>query len=191
MGELADAVAAYRPRIERVSACPRNDLVSELEQVERQLQAVRESGSIAAGPGNVYTERDRLRREIAEAQVEFVFESVSHREWSDLLGKHQPTPQQRQQSPTLDHNPETFPLAAIVACLVSPREDTPEATEGAIRRIFEEWPPGETEQIWKACLTANKGVSQVPKWWSGSDTTGPSGQKSEPPSDSESLSPPS
>lgn len=186
---LADVVDSYTPRVERVKVCPRNDLVTELEAVVAQLGTVRDSGSIADGDSNLYRERDRLRAEIADAQVEFVFRSLPRLRWTELLGKHPPKEAHRLAG--ADHNPETFPRAAVAASLVSPRGETDADTERLVRRIFEEWPIGETERLWKTCLSANHGVSQVPKSWSGSGTTGPSVTRSEPPSASESLSPPS
>lgn len=60
---------------------------------------------------------DELERDY---QVVFKVGALPRRRWTDLLAAHPPTPQQRKAEQRLDFNPETFPAAAIQACLIEP-----------------------------------------------------------------------
>jgi hypothetical protein len=58
--------------------------------------------------------------EIEAAKREFRFKCIGHRAWADLMAQHPPTKEQLKTFPRLDHNPETFPAAAIAAACIDP-----------------------------------------------------------------------
>lgn len=93
-----------------------------------------------------------IEAEIAASTVEFRFVAVGHKAWADLLRQHPPTRQQLSARRDMDHNPETFPYAAIAASCVDPV-----MTVDDVRRL--EAAPGfdvaAWSQLWDACLRAN------------------------------------
>jgi hypothetical protein len=67
------------------------------------------------------------------------------------LGLHPPTAEQREQfGAILDHNPETFPAAALAASCVEPGLSPEQA-----KWIVDELPVGVVDRIWATCLSAN------------------------------------
>lgn len=88
-----------------------------------------------------------LESEMDESAVTFKLSAVGHRRWADLMREHPPKKEHR----GLDHNPETFPQAAIAAALGVEVEQV-EALIG--KPWFNEtcW-----YKLWQACLDLNVG----------------------------------
>ena len=96
--------------------------------------------------------------EIDAAKRAFTFKAIGKRKWADLIAKHQPTKEQTRANPRLDHNPDTFPAAAVAASCVEPVMTLDQATalETALNlAVF--------DQLWAACLEANVGGGDSPK----------------------------
>lgn len=84
--------------------------------------------------------------------VVFRFRNIGHRAWADLLRKHPPTDSQLRRDRSMDHNPETFPYAAMSASCVS-HEMTPaqvEALDKSKAVDVDQW-----STMWGACCRAN------------------------------------
>lgn len=139
----------------------RQDLVAKHAELSDELEAAIQRDATV-------NERDRapdiakqieaLDAEIAAAKVEFRFRSIGRRAWADLLAKHPPTKQQAKEQ-RVDHNPLTFPLAAIAASCVLP--------EGidldAVKRLEASLTDAQFTALWRACIDANMGGTEDPK----------------------------
>lgn len=62
---------------------------------------------------------EQLEARVAEVTEKFVFRGLSPRAYSDLVGKHPPTEEQLEKSPTAEWNRDTFPAALCEACCTS------------------------------------------------------------------------
>ena len=189
---LAEVVSGHKPRQVTVRLCPDVQLADELAQARQTLQEFRKASSTLDETAiqEALQKVEDLQATVDEVTVEFVLQGIPRAKWRTLQDQHQPSKKQReqflQQGVILDHDPDTFPPAAIAASLVSPVEDTPEATLQQIQKLWDEWHYGEAERLWRACLEANLGVASVPKRSTGSVTTSRSETKSEPLTNSES-----
>jgi hypothetical protein len=99
-----------------------------------------------------------LEAETEAAKVEFKFRAIGRRAWADLMSQHPPTKEQLKVSRHWDHNPETFPSAAMAASCFVPDGMTVEA----MRRLEVSLNDTQYKVLWAACLEANTGVD-VPK----------------------------
>lgn len=114
---IDDLIATAQPRTLTVRVCARGDLVDRHAALVAELDAVMgDSKSIGGSP-----DIKRLAAEIVEVEAEqeahtaaLVMRSVSRRRWVDLLAEHPPRPADKERG--LDHNPVTFPVAAVQAC---------------------------------------------------------------------------
>lgn len=93
-----------------------------------------------------------IEDEMAAKSVTFRFRSIGHRAWADLLRKHPPTRDQLAKRRDMDHNPETFPYAAIAASCIEPvmTVDEVKRLEASPAFDVQAW-----NQLWGACLEAN------------------------------------
>lgn len=93
-----------------------------------------------------------LETRMDNAAIEFRFRSIGHRAWADLLRAHPPTKPQLEQDRTLDHNPETFPYAAMAASCIDPVmtiDDVKRLDASALIDV-RAW-----NELWTACIRAN------------------------------------
>lgn len=131
--------------------CFRRDLVERHEDLEADLQAAQTQDAmenrLPAAPAIAQAIVD-LEAEMQAAQREFVFEAVGKRRWSDLLAEHPPRAEDR----GLDHNPVTFPSAALAASCVQPVMTVDEAGRLEDLLTIAQW-----LKLWNACLKANVG----------------------------------
>lgn len=93
-----------------------------------------------------------IEAEIEASTVEFRFQCVGHRAWSDLLLKHPPTPAQKKLEKNLDHNPLTFPYEAMALSCVSPVMTAAQVRELDSSPLMDvkNW-----NELWGACIRAN------------------------------------
>jgi len=101
---------------------------------------------------------EALQGEMEAAKVEFRFRNIGRKAWADLLAAHPPTKEQRTDLKT-DHNPETFPVAAIAASCSEPAG----MSEDAVRRLEAALTDSQFTVLWRACVDANLGGVEVPK----------------------------
>lgn len=120
-------------------------LLHKLEVAEKEASAAGD-GMLATDKGEV----ESIRDEIKSKTRTLVFEAIGKRQWRDLLGEHPPAREQREQTPGLDYNPETFPAAAMAAACVQPGLTLEQA-----QWLCDELPLGVVERVWLAVLDAN------------------------------------
>lgn len=155
---LAQLVDDITPASQPVRVCTRGDLVAELRRLEEQLVAAQRDDERL----NRTAEAPKIARRIAELEqearsheVELVVSSIGSTAWSNLMAAHPPTEAQRKQHPGLDHNPDTFPYAAIAASLG-------EADDTNVRKLADKISGGQWARLWSACLAVNVGDVSVP-----------------------------
>lgn len=126
---IDDLIATAQPRTLEVRVCARGDLVARHAELVAELEAATHvTGSIGGNP-----DLRRIADEIAAVEAEqeastatITLRSVSRRRWMDLLAAHPPRPEDIERK--LDHNPVTFPVAAVAACC----DDMSEAQANAL-----------------------------------------------------------
>lgn len=99
-----------------------------------------------------------FEKDLATSGKTFVFEERSHEEWADLMRAHPPTDEQLAKERLVDHNPDTFPVAAIAACAVSPT-----LTEAQARRMRQTLGNADFHTLWEAVVMLNREVMVAPK----------------------------
>jgi hypothetical protein len=154
---IEDILGQASPRREIVRLSLRGDLAALHEQLEAELQGlVGRSDSLAADPriADVAARIEDLEAEMRASEAEFTFRGIGRKAWTDLIGQHPPTDEQRKLlGRGIDHNPETFPAAAIAASLVEPA-----ATPEQVARLEEALTVGQWDRLWRAALEVNVGA---------------------------------
>jgi hypothetical protein len=177
---LAEAEQPAYHRVAVAKVLLRQDLVARHEELEaawieaaqgdkrRRDEAVAArnlEGSIAEA-GVEFDERApaiaeqiaELEEEMARYERSFKFRSIGYQPWQDLLAKHPPTKQQKAADARVDHNPETFPIAAMAASCVEPTLTVDQA-----QRLVALLTTSQFTHLWTKCLDANVGGLNVPK----------------------------
>jgi hypothetical protein len=124
--------------------------------LDAQLSAA-DKETISGAP-DLARQVQELEAEIDAAKVEFRFVSVGHRQWADLMAAHPPTREQKKLNPRSDHNPETFPVAAIAASC-----QRPELSVEEVQRLERALNDAQFNALWAKCLEANLGGLESPK----------------------------
>lgn len=155
--EILDEIVAPR---RTVTVCTRGDISERLEQLQDELAQAR-----AADPDSLSNpaaaqkaaEIEALALEAVQHERAFVLEAIGNRPWADLIAQHPPTKAQRADG--LDHDPSTFPVAAVAASSVSPKMTAEQAGRLADRLSVGQW-----LKLWTACLEVNIGPGDLPKF---------------------------
>lgn len=161
-----DIDSAYQPTKVRVSVCLNSDLVIEIGRLEQELTAEkaidRRTNRIAKAPA-IAERIMELKEQATAAEVEFVFQGIGRRAYTDLRAKHPATEEQRaeaqRQGLDIEFNIDTFPPALMARACVEPTGTSQEWWA----RKYDEWTVGQTTRLWSACLAAQAGVAEVPK----------------------------
>lgn len=146
---------------DEVPICMRSDLQRQFEQLSRALEAARQapaSDSFAGGASGAEARRiaeqlEALRQEMQSHVRVFVLKAIPRKEWRDLLRDHPPRPQDL----PADHNVESFPIAALVACSVKPK-----LTEEKAGRLVDVITQGQWGAIWSTIIDLNGDDGAVP-----------------------------
>jgi hypothetical protein len=156
---LADAEnPAYR-LVTSARVLLRHDLRQRHEEMEERLAVAlaedeRENREPVAP--DLARELVALEEEIEAAKVTIRFSPIGRRAWADLMKAHPPTKEQAKER--LDHNPDSFPVAAIAASAIEP-----EISLDAAQRLERVLNDSQFNTVWAACLKANIGGVDVPK----------------------------
>lgn len=136
-GEIADRIHA---------------LEVDLRNAELAHDTIGESPDVARIRGDL----DEARAQAAASQVEFRLQAIGSLAWARLLAEHPPTDDDRKAG--TDHNPRTFPPAALAASLVEP-----EATVEQVEQLADTISFGQWLILWTTCLNVNLGLGDRPK----------------------------
>lgn len=171
--------AAENPAYVRVATARvliRQDLIERHEQLNDDLTEAAQTDAMEnrdpVAPVIAQQIAD-LEAEMEAFKVAFKFRSIGKRAWSDLLMKHPPTKDQSKADPRLDHNPITFPAAALAASWVDPDDDGyhfgttadekyPKRLDG-IQRLERALNHSQFDLLWAKCIDANIGGTTNPK----------------------------
>ena len=177
MSDISDILAeASNPDYVRTTTARvllRQDLLTLHDELEAELAAAVKDDAmrneVPTAPA-ISRRLVDLEAEIDNARREFRFKSIGHRAWADLMAEHPPTKDQLKQFPRIDHNPETFPVAAIAACCVSPKmtlEQAQELERGRWNEEEKEFEGGlndtQFNELLVRCVEANTGGLNTPK----------------------------
>lgn len=164
MDEIEEILAEITARTVTARVLLRQDLLDRHAELSAELDAAlaadRSEQSMEGGmraPAVAQAVVD-FEAELEAAKREFVFKGIGKRSWSDLLRQHPPTKEQLKANARIDHNPETFPAAAVAVSCSSPRMTLDQARALEERLDLTQW-----AQIWQACLSANLGEATLPK----------------------------
>ena len=157
---LAQAENPAYTRVTKTRVLLRQDLVARHRELDEQL-------ALAIARDATTNERDQapdiarqieaLQDEIESSQVEFKFKAIGKKAWADLLAQHPPLKEHKDLR--VDHNPETFPIAAMAASCVIPDG----ADEDFFRRLEAVLTDTQFAALWRVCVDANIGGVESPK----------------------------
>jgi hypothetical protein len=185
VASIDDVIASAKRRTETVRVCLREDLYAEHRRLVSELDRL-EHGD--AGDDQVVAAAEAVQAveaDIAAASVDFVFAGIGRGAWTRLLDEHPPTAEQRADSPRLDHNPDTFPYAAIAASLIAPEGVTAEK----VAELEEHASVAVWNRLWGAALLVNVGGGHQGESEAASAALRRLRPRSEQPSDSASADP--
>lgn len=166
--EFDDVLTAAKPHQRTVTLVMDGALEDERTRLEDKLSKA-EDGDKRAETVDYQPQAPAIARQILdlqkrakESKVEFTFQSIGRRAWSDLVAKHPATKAQIDLAQELDREPldydiDTFPIAAMAASLVDPKG----VNEDKLRRLEERLSEGQWRRLWVACLGANLGHGDV------------------------------
>ena len=129
-------------------------LIAEHDELVERLDAVLVADTLDPSPERIAEmERlDELVEQMKAAEVTFTFVSIGYSAWSKILGEHPPSRAQLETNPRLDHNPVSFPLAAMAATCVDPV-----MTYEQVKRLVAApvMTTANYNTLWGACRSAN------------------------------------
>lgn len=158
---IDELLAEIQPRTATTRVLLRQELVERHAELDAELNAAvlsdQHQNREPLGPV-LAQQLAELEAEIDAAKRPFTFKAIGKRKWADLMAKHPPKPEQVKVYGRLDHNPDTFPAAAIAASCISPvmTVDQVKAFEDGLNQT-------EFDKLWGACLEANVGGGSDPK----------------------------
>lgn len=174
-----------------------------MQEYEAERMQKTRTDEAAATLEQAKAELDAARQAALDHLYVFRFTSIGAQAWEDLILRHPPTDEHRQEHGRVDFNPDTFPTAAVAACLAAVVHpdgtvdelgtdvrqpdgtldlDALDTAEQSVRRTIKaKVKQGVWQQIWGATWRANVGASQVPPSLLGSSATRASGGESEQP----------
>ena len=162
--------AAANPAYHRVATAHillRQDLEQQWQELtdrlNRAMERDRVDDSLVSTAGPLAAQVRELEAEMDAAKVPFKFRSIGRRAWMDLARDYPPTDQQLnderkradhvgERPMDLEHNPETFPPAAIAASLVDPEMTVEQVRQLELDLTLSQW-----LLLWNKCVEANAG----------------------------------
>ena len=151
-----DFLDGYHLPVEEVAICGRPDLIHEHAKAEAEVIGHRANGSLGGPPAELVNRLAALEAEIDASVMVVKLQAMPHGPWADLLAAHPPTPAQK--SDGFGVNPETFEVAALVACAVEPTFTVDQA-----QRMRRTVPRSEWATLTAAIRGLHEVASSVPK----------------------------
>lgn len=155
---VEDLIATAQPVTEQVPVCARGDLVAKHRAAVAALaEASRDDDTLTgSGAREAAAAVKAVEDEMEAATVMFTVGTVSRNQWADLLALYPPSREQRRTG--LDHDPSTFPPAAVAASV-----QTPKVTEDQAAKLCATLPTGEWNKLWGAVCALNLNETPRPK----------------------------
>jgi hypothetical protein len=157
---LAQAENPAFVRVTSVRVLLRQDLVAQHAALEADLaEAVARDAATndKDRAPDISRQLFQLQDEMEAAKVLFKFRNIGKKRWADLLAAHPPTKAQKELR--TDHNPETFPIAAMAAAVVEPAG----LDEDGFRRLEAALTDAQFTALWRTTIDANLGGVESPK----------------------------
>jgi hypothetical protein len=168
---VADILAtAENPAYHRVATARillRQDLEERYDELAAKLDAAlavdKIEDSLVTTAGPIAAEIRALEAEKEAAKVPFRMRSIGRKPWQDLARDYPPTNEQLaaerkraqhvgERPMDMEHNPETFPIAAISASLIEPEMKYDEVERLSNSITLSQW-----LLLWNKCVEANAG----------------------------------
>lgn len=147
MSDVNSWLKEATPHRKTVKVCFDRNLIAEWDKASEELQEAKKG--MLEPPKEMKKRVDELAVKVAKATREFVFQSIGNGPWRRLVAEHPPTKEQRRDL-SLDHDPETFLPAVMVATCVSPQLTLEQAEQ-----ILETQPLAVIDRLWAGILEAN------------------------------------
>jgi hypothetical protein len=163
MSDFAEWRSDHTPSLQKVAVCFDGALQAELEQAEDSLRDIeREKGDMLGSGKDELTKRvEELTKAVKAKTHVHSFKGLGRREWNNLMGKHPPTAEQREEAKraggTVQFNADTFPVVAMVKTAVDPA-----LTEDDAQWLCDELSDGDFLKVWDAVLRANVSAGRNP-----------------------------
>lgn len=154
MSSFDEILAAAKPREAVAKILLNQDLLDQHAELDAQLAEAVSSGADVAASTDLARQIGEIEASIEAAKVPFRFVAIGYRRWMDLLRDHPPT----KKHTGVDHNPETFPFAAVAASCADPV-----MTVEQVHQLVEPFSLVQWEGLWHTCLLVNRGGDQAPK----------------------------
>lgn len=155
--DLEDFLSTASARTQVVRVYARGDLVEQHAELLAQLHAeLGDDGTLAAGASDLAQRIEDIQAQMDESVMEITVSSISSLEWTNLLASHPPSNELRRAGH--DHDPASFPRAALAACAVKPTIDRDQAA-----RLQKALPAGEWNKLWTMVLVLNTVSTPLPK----------------------------
>jgi hypothetical protein len=163
---FAAALAAAKPITKSIGVCLDGDLLAQADRLGEEYLAAQREDLLHRDDGLDYTPQapavtERLKaldEMLKAAEVEFVFRSIGRIPWQDLIALHPPTKAHRDLG--ADFNTDTFPVAAMAACCVSPEDADVEGFELLAGKVTD----GQWNRLWATCHAANTTGGEAPNF---------------------------
>lgn len=141
-----------------VSVCFDRALLSELEAAEAELAQMPPTGTLEDARTALTAHVDQLKETIRSKSRTLTFEAIGRKAWRDIQAEHPPTDEQKKEFGVfLDHDPESFPAAAMAASCKAPGMSVEQA-----QWLADEMPVSVVDRVWTTCLRANVTGSRDP-----------------------------
>lgn len=157
--DLDTALASAKRPERTVALCLRGDLVAEVEELERQLHAVRqeEQTSLAGNPkARELAERiEALRGEMKDSTATLRLRGLSNPEWVALIREHEPRDGNKDDE-AIGYNAEAFFPALVKSCLVG-------VSDEQFDRLYALISAGQFDELLNAAMDVSRRKVSVPK----------------------------
>lgn len=149
MGDVLDSwLAEAKPATAEVPVCFDRDLVQRFEVAQAELDAKTEEGMLDGPPVDLVAKVDGLKAEVAQKTRTLVFQNIGYQEWERLRAEHPPREEDEKQG--LNHNGDTFPIAATAASCLVPGMTLEQAT-----KLYETMPASVCVRVYSAVMKVN------------------------------------
>lgn len=149
---LDDLLAAAVPPTRSVRLCLRGDLMGELEESRRALDALGPSTSLAPGEDEAALRAHilTLAEQVEAASVTFTLRGLKATEWADLVADNPPRDSEAGDR-VLGYNPVTLFDALVARCVIDPVMTPEQAT-----RLMDSISAGQWDELCDAALTVTR-----------------------------------